>query len=117
MRRDGLKAPKLRFKPGERLTYKGTEYEVQGAFRLRSEPHEWMYRLVDLTPIVQLEAFARLDELAQWCAPSIDVVVYEPFRDSMEAASHFIVIPAKPGRRSDILVLRNAELLRAQRIK
>jgi len=111
MRSAGTKAPKLRFKIGQRIEYGGVRYEVDGAYRLSENPHEWIYRLVDMTPLVQRESTAKLEEAAQMLAPHIERVVYEPFRSSWDAGQYFWDIPARAGYRSDIFHCGNKKLI------
>ncbi len=110
-----LKAPKLRFKVGQRLTYQGVDYVVEAAYRLADDANEWIYILLDMTPIVQLDALAHLDDLAFSEAPRTDRVVFAPFRGSREVMDYFFrAIPARSGRRSDTVHVRNKNLLQAE---
>ena len=116
MKHLGTKAPKMRFRIGQRVLYEGIEYEIDGAYRVKTEPHEWRYRLVDMTPIVQRTAMYALDEMAQRLAPEVERVVYEPFRDFYEASRHFFPIPAPPGKRGDTCVATNKQLVQSAKV-
>ncbi len=39
------KPPKLRFRPGNFVEFRGALYEVMGVYRLKTDPHEWMFLL------------------------------------------------------------------------
>lgn len=39
------KPPKLRFRPGNFVEFRGALYEVMGAYRLKADPHEWLFLL------------------------------------------------------------------------
>lgn len=112
----GTKAPKMRFKIGQRVLYEGVVYEIDGAYRIAAEPHEWKYRLVDQTPIVQRAALYDLEELAQRLAPEIERVVYEPFRDYAEVNRYFFPIPAPPGKRGDTCIASNKQLIQSAKV-
>jgi len=43
--RKGGKPPKLRFKPGWFIRYKGQLYEIIYAYRLVGQPHEWFFSI------------------------------------------------------------------------
>jgi len=105
------KPPKMRFKLGQRVLYEGVEYCIDGAFRLQKDAHEWIYRLVDMTPIAQREALYNFEVMASSLAPEVTRIVYEPFRESYDAVKHFAPIPAPPGRRGDECFVANKRLL------
>ena len=106
----------MRFKMGQRVLYEGVEYQIDGAFRLQRDPHEWIYRLVDMTPIVQREALYDFEVLASSLAPEVKRIVYEPFRESYDAMKHFGPIPAPPGRRGDECHVHNKKLVQQGKV-
>jgi len=113
----GTKAPKMRFKIGQRVLYEGVEYKIFGAFRMADDPHEWKYQMVDWTPIVQTMGMYALDEIAN-ATEGIDVerIVYEPFRYYTDVSKHFFSIPAPPGRRGDTCIASNKQLIQSAKV-
>lgn len=116
MKPAGTKAPKMRFRIGQRVLFEGVEYEIDGAYRTVKDPHEWIYRLVDQTPIVQREALYAFEVMVGRMAPEVERVVYTPFRDWIEAGQHYQPIPAPPGKRGDICIASNKQLLQKGKI-
>lgn len=106
----------MRFRMGQRVLYEGIVFQIDGAYRLQAEPHEWKYRLVDQTPIVQRVALYELEEQAERLAPQVERVVYEPFRDGTEVMRHFWDIPAPPGKRGDTCHVSNKTLIQKAKI-
>jgi hypothetical protein len=88
------KPPKLRWKPGSKVRYKGDLYEVMYCYRIESDPHEWQ---VCLEEVVAPDEIARaLDGLG--AGSTTPRIVYEIFRDWYEASSYFMDIPANGDR-------------------
>lgn len=109
--RPGGKPPKLRFKPGTFLTWKGQRYEIMYAYRVEDNPHEWRYSLEERDKDSRPEAINVVLKIlgAGMTTPR---VVYEMFRNSHEAYRYFSDI-TMGGNRCDVsngTLVREAEV-------
>lgn len=83
------KPPKMRYKLDELVVYEGEVFRVKYAYRLRENVHEWIY-CIESTDTIPLD----LISAAIFPAPEgLERIVYEPFRSSMDATSHFFKLP------------------------
>lgn len=109
------KPPPMRFKIMERLRYRDTPYEIIFAFRTVDEPHEWIYVLRELTPLVMTEARAVLDEVlitqANGEKDSQPRVEYSLVQSHYDAVKLYGKIPPRPGYRGDTAAVSNKTLL------
>lgn len=104
------KPPKLRFQIGAFVQYKGQLYEIMFAYRLRDDPHEWLYELEErknLTPNdLQQDPIHRL-ALGLGAGKTTPRVVYELFRSQQDAITFFWDVPSA----GDRMAVRNKNLL------
>ena len=89
------KPPKIRFRPGTFLRYKGQLYEVLYAYRYRDDSREWHYTLEERTELrsVPSDPFSQLlsQVLVDEGKPRVS---YELFRDWLDAERNWNYIPA-----------------------
>lgn len=114
------KPPKRRFSVGDAFVSvpDGEKYDIIGAFRLRENPHEWIWVLGSLTPLRAQSVGSRLlDEYVASTTELICRIVVDPFRSSMDASSYFMQIPPRPGLRGDIVFVFNKNLLNLSKWK
>lgn len=110
------KPPKLRFQPGQYLKdpKDGTLYRIKGAFLLKEDPHKWIFRLEDQTPLTkQTAGMFLLDVVANLTATPVPAVVSVPFRSAWDAGNYFASnFPVSPGVRGDTVSVKNQDLLK-----
>lgn len=105
----GGKPPKLRFRPGQYIRYKGQLYELMFAYRLKENPREWIFCLEE-----RRNLSGRPKDLIAAVAESMGLgdstprVVYDIFHDGYQVFEFFIDIPGN-GDRTNV---RNKDLLR-----
>ena len=108
------KPPKLRWKPGSFVKYKGHLYEVMYAYRVQAEPQEWRFSLEERKTLSSKPADfigQALDALG--AGSTTPRIVYELFRDWMSAHQFFADIPLH-GDRLEVTnkaLLQNGELV------
>jgi hypothetical protein len=103
------KPPKLRFKPGEHVKYEGTDHVVLYAFRIKDEPHEWLFCVAEERRPRSSTGKAIDTYLETLGAGSrVPRVMYELFVDKSEAYTFFSDIP----RMSDQAIVSNKVLLK-----
>ncbi len=100
----GNKPPKMRFKPGQRVKYEGEDHVVLYAYRVRDQPHEWIYCVEE----IRTDPKTRLTEAVDACArfmglgESTPRVTYDLFMDHGEASKYFWDIPCEGPSRSNV---------------
>ncbi len=88
------KPPKLRFRPGTFVKYKGSLCEVMYCYRVQDAPHEWLFCLEERQSLSSVPAdFIGQALNALGAGSTTPRVVYELFRDSMDALKFFSDIP------------------------
>ena len=86
-----VKPPRLRFKPGNFLRVEGSLYEVIYIYRVLERPHEWIYALAkreSLSPYRPNYPIGMLLEAAG-AGSQTPRIVYDAFRNSMDAMRYF----------------------------
>jgi hypothetical protein len=76
----GGKLPKLRFRPGTFIEWRGKLHEILYAFRLKDAPGDWRYALGERTELKSRYRHLNPNER----------VVYELFHSWYEATCHFL---------------------------
>lgn len=101
------KPPKLRFKPGTVVEWKDPSkpennglYEVMFCYRIKSDPHEWIYALEERKSVVHKPDLMESLMNAMGAGYTTPRIVYEVFRDSGDASKFFWDIPLNGGRMS-----------------
>jgi len=96
------KPPKLRYRPGQFIEVENQLFEIIFAYRLVSEPFEWIFCLEERKSFRSIEPGDKIGEIAEamGCGAETPRIVYEMFRDSMDAHQYFWDIPAN-GNRQD----------------
>lgn len=94
----GGKPPKLRFRPGQYVEFDGQLYEVMYAYRLKENPHEWIFCLEE-----RKDLSGSMDEIGQiaeslGCGSLTPKIVYDLFHSWAQAAEFFFDIPANGDR-------------------
>lgn len=115
-----MKPPRRRFQLGERFVdAKDKElYEIVGAYRLKEDPHEWVWLLRSLVPLKgQSPGMLALDHLVELTATAIEPIVVEPFRSSSDASKHFFDLVPRPGFRGDTCHVTNKNLVNSTKWK
>lgn len=103
----GTKPPKMKFKIGSYLRYEGYLYEVMYAYRVASDPHEWIYSLeVRKNLAGQLDAIGELAS-AMGCGKDTPRIVYDLFQNPYEANYYFQDIPMN----GDRILRKNKDLM------
>lgn len=103
----GTKPPPMRFKIGSYVKHEGWLYEVMYAYRVVTDPHEWIYCLEVRKGLDgSKDAIGRIAE-AMGCGETTPRVVYDLFRTSYEANSFFGDIPSN----GDRTLLKNKEMM------
>lgn len=101
---NGGKAPKVRFKTGQFVKRGDEIWEVIYAYRLKTNPHEWIYCLEERKQIGKsLSDDDKLGHMfnALGCGEGTPRIVFDIFKSSMDAHRFFADIPAN-GDREDV---------------
>lgn len=95
------KPPKLRYRPGQFIQAENQLWEIVFAYRLVNEPFEWIFCLEERKSFRSVEPGDRIGELAaaMGCGAETPRIVYEMFRDSMDAHQFFGDIPSNGNRK------------------
>jgi hypothetical protein len=104
------KAPKIRFKPGDRFEYDGSQWELLFMYRVRSEPHAWHHVLAERKPsdLRLIDYVVR----ALGGGETTPRIVFTPFADRFEADKFFKDIPHE----GDSMVRTTQQLLAMKRV-
>lgn len=104
----GGKPPKLRFRPGQYIQYKGQLYELMFAYRLKEDPHEWIYCLEERRSLSgrPKDTIAAVSA-SLGCGDGTPRIVYDIFHDGYQVFEFFIDIPGNGDRNN----VRNKDLL------
>lgn len=107
------KPPKLRFRPGTIVEYKGQVYEIVYAYRVKADPHEWFYCLEERSKSGEL-VLDQIGSALQAMGAGRDTprVVYEIFRDHGDANTYFFDIPVERDRNT----VKNKDLLKGGKV-
>jgi hypothetical protein len=90
----GGKPPKLRFRPGMFVEDHGQLYEILYAYRLRKDPHTWLFCLEERSNLEgKLDAIGTFLE-RMGAGKHTPRIVYELFADDYAAFEFFADIPA-----------------------
>ena len=106
------KPPKLRFRPGTLLEYRGQAYEVIYCCRVREQPSEWLYMLEE-----RGDGDLSGDYIGQFaaslgCGNEVPRVVKEIFFNRMDAMMFFMDIPSN----GDRAFVENGSLVRHAKV-
>jgi hypothetical protein len=99
------KPPKMRFKIGEVVKHDGTDHVVLYAYRLKSDPHEWIYCVEEISTQEEASALRIIfDGLAKLMrlGEHTPRIVYELFNNWGDASTFFSDIPANGPSRSNV---------------
>ncbi len=108
------KAPRLRFQPGSFIRYGGKLWEIMFAYRLATNPAEWLYCCEQRQELVSGEpssVFPGLTE-ALGAGATTPLVVREIFHDTMQMHEFFADIPT--GR--DRVAFTNKQLMQGAQL-
>lgn len=108
----GGKPPKLRFRPGQYIEYQGRLHELMFAYRLRDDPHEWIYALEEREDLSDQKDV--IGQIARHigCGESTPRIVYDIFLNSVDANTFFFDIPAD----GDRIHVRNRSMMKKAKI-
>lgn len=87
------KPPKLRFKPGQFVEYQKIIWEIIYCYRTKEAPNIWIFCLEESKSKDKIGLF-----LAENCGNLTPRIMYDCFRDSMDAMTYFVDIPANGDR-------------------
>lgn len=87
------KPPKLRFKPGQFVEYQKSIWEIVYCYRTKDTPNIWKFCLEESKAKDKIGLF-----LAENCGNLTPKIMYDCFRDSMDAMTYFADIPAHGDR-------------------
>lgn len=109
---DGGKPPKLRFRPGQFIEYKGQLHELMFAYRVKDDPHEWIFCLEERRDLSGRKDLIGIVAEALGCGDETPRILYDLLRDSYDAFRYFEDIPAN-GDRTHV---RNKDLLQKGKV-
>lgn len=107
------KPPKLRFQPGTHIELEGQLYLIMYAYRTQENPHEWCFCLEERIAVDQaLDEIGQIAE-AMRLGSTTPRVVYEVFRNDIDAHRYFADIP----RNGDSILATNKRMLKGKVIE